>query len=295
MRINTDSFVIGIFLFFCGSNIGWIDPLSERIEQGNRLYDQKKYAEAQQKYQDAQTLDPELMELYYNLADALYKQQKFDDAEGLYNKVVNGADKKLKADALHNLGNIKVKKKELEQALKYYRKSIRLNPSDQDTRMNYEQALQMLQQQQQQQQQDQKNKDKNQDNKQNQQDQQNQKNQDDQKKQDQKNQEKQDQKQSEKDNQDSQQDQQQQNGKNDQESQQQQDQKQKEGDSQEQQQPQQDKQPLTEEQLKQLQEKLKPDQKIEANPYLRALEKQEFENRRKQVYGDSKLYIEKDW
>ena len=55
------------------------------------------------------------------------------------------------------------------------------------------------------------------------------------------------------------------------------------------------KQPLTAEELEQLKEKLKPDEKIEANPYLRALEKQEFDQRQKKVYGDSRLYVEKDW
>jgi Ca-activated chloride channel homolog len=276
MRFNTDSFVISIFLFFCVSNIAWIDPVSDRVEEGNRLYDQEKYVEAQKKYQDAQTLNPELMELYYNLANSLYKQEKYDDAEGLYNKVLDDAGKEMKADALHNLGNIKVKKNELEEALKYYRKSIRLDPSDEDTRMNYEQALQMLQQQQQQQQQ------------------QNQEDQDDKEKQDSE-QDQQDQQEAEKDNQDSQNDQQQQDGKDGQESEQEQE-KQEEGNQQEQQPPsQEDKQPLTEEQLEELKEKLKPDEEIEANPYLRALEKQEVENRKKQVYGDSKLYIEKDW
>jgi len=260
-------------IVFASANVGWIDPLAEKVDEGNRMYGEQKYSEAQKKYQDAQTIDPESPAVYYNLADALYKQEQYDDAEELYNKVLDSADKKLKADALHNLGNVKVKKNELGEALKYYRQSIRLDPSDKDTRINYEYALRMLQQQEQEQQQQE-----NQDQEQDQQDQQNQDQQ--------QNQEQQQQQQN--DESDNQQSQQQEEQQQDQEQQTQQDQQQKQN-------AQQQKQPLTSEQLEELKEKLKPDENIEANPYLQALEKQEFEKRKQKVYGDAKLFVENDW
>jgi len=268
------TFISVFFLFlFSLLNTGFIDPLADRAVKGNKLYWQKKYVDAQKEYQSAQRIAPDSPELFFNVANALYKQGKYDEAEVLYNKALGEGNNNLKARAHYNLGNVKVKKKQLEDALKSYRNAIKLNPDDKDARINYEHVLRMQQQQQQQQQQDQQkdkeqDKDKQDDKEKNQDQQQNQQ---DQKKDQEKQEDSSDQNQQKQD-------------------QQQQDQQksQPQGD-----QPQ--KQPLTPEQQKELKEKLKPDEKIEANPYLQALEKQEFEKRRQKKYGDSKLYIENDW
>jgi len=263
------------FALFLVCNIGWIDPLADKTEKGNKLYSQSKFADAQKQYQSAQTIDPDSPQLYFNLADTLYKQEKYDAAEGLYKKALATNDKRLKAQANYNLGNVNVKKNKLKEALGLYRKAIKLDPADKDARINYEHVLRMIQEQQQQQQQQEQNKD--QQDKDKEKDQQNKEQQQQDQQQDKEDQEQQKQKQ-----QQDKEDQEQQNDQQNQQNQSQQDQPQ-------------EKQALTPEQLEELKQRMKPDENIDANPYLQALEKQEFDQRKQKKYGDSKLYIEKDW
>ena len=263
-RYQTTAFLLSGMLFL-SCNVAWIYPLSERVEKGNELYAREEFAQAQKQYEAGRALQPESPQLYFNLADTFYKQGQYDQAENLYQKAASDGDMQLKSRALHNLGNVKVKKQELDKALDFYRSALRINPEDEDARLNYEHTLNMLQQQQ--------------ENQQQQQDQQDQEQNKEQKDSDNSDQQDKNEKQ-----QDDSKDQQQ---SDDNAEQQQQAQNQQQSSGQ--------KQPLTSEQMQELQEKLKPDEKIDANPYLRALEKQEVEQRQQKVYGDSKLYVEKDW
>lgn len=180
------------------------------VRNGNKLFmeavndttkiDTVKYSNAETEYRKALNKRPNDLKWNYNLADALYKQQRFDEAVGKFEELGEKMETpEEKARAFHNLGNSHLMQQKLDESIESYKKALRQNPSDIETKYNlaYAQMLKQKQEQQQQQQQNQdqdqdQNQDKNQDQQQNQ-DQQNKDQQDKQDQQNQQNQQNQDQ------------------------------------------------------------------------------------------------------
>ena len=166
--------------------------------KGNQSYEDRQYDKAQESYQSSLELLPS-DDATYNMANTLYKQQKYADAAKLFESVANQTeDKNFKAEAFHNLGNSYMKSKELDKGIEAYKNALRNNPNDEETRYNLSYALKMKQEEEKEDQDQDKNddqdKDENQDKEENQDKQDQQKNEDEQDKDDQEqNQDKQDQ------------------------------------------------------------------------------------------------------
>ena len=164
----------------------------KELRKGNKEYNTGKYTEAEINYRKALEANARSSEAAYNLGNTLYRQSKFPEAEQQYEAALSQEkDKGMGAATFHNTGNIFMSSKDYQKSVDAYKKSLRLNPNDDETRYNLALAQKLLENQQQQQKQD-KNKDK-QDQKKDQQQKQDQQKQD-QQKQDQK-QDKQDQQQ----------------------------------------------------------------------------------------------------
>lgn len=182
-----------------------------------------------------------------NLANSYYQTGKPELAQNQYAKLTLSENQELKSAAYQQLGALSKDPKTLEKALSYFKESIKSDPSNEDSRYNYELVKKKLKEQQNQQQQDQnqQNEDQNED-----QDQKDQKNEDqdkqnkdqqkDQEQQDEQNKDQQNQEQQEQEQKDQQDQQQQENkdqeGKEDEQrqNQEQQEQEGKEGEEQEQ-------------------------------------------------------------
>lgn len=135
------------------------------IHNGNQLYQQKKYAEAEASYRKSVEKTKESVAGNFNLGDALYKQKKFDNAAQKFTDIAASSENKaVKAQAYHNLGNSLLESKKLEESIEAYKKSLMNNPKDDQTRYNLAYAQEKLKQQQQKDKND-KNKDKNKDKK----------------------------------------------------------------------------------------------------------------------------------
>ena len=172
-----------LFAFGCASAQA---PERHDMRKGNKLYKNGEYEKAEIAYKHGLEKDTASFGARFNVADALYKQGKTENAEKLFQSLTGvETDDRRKAAVFHNLGNAQLQQQKYEESIKSYKQSLRLNPADDETRTNLAYAQVMLQQQQQQQQQnDQNNQDNNQD--QQQQDkQQNQDNKDQQQQQDQ--------------------------------------------------------------------------------------------------------------
>lgn len=160
----------------------------KHIRDGNKKYKEEKYDEAQTNYQKALEINNESFYGKFNLADAMYRQKKYEDAAQQFGTIASKEqDKLLKAQAYHNLGNSLFQSKKIKESVDAYKNALRYNPKDEDTRFNLAYAMQMMQQEQQQQ--NKENKDKNDEKKDQNQDKQNQ--QKDQKKEDEQQQDKQ--------------------------------------------------------------------------------------------------------
>jgi len=165
----------------------------KHIRSGNKLFmdavkdttkiDTVKFSNAETEYRKALNKKPNDLQWNFNLADAIYKQQRFDEAAGKFAELAEKMETpEEKGRVLHNLGNSQLLNQKLDESIETYKKALRHNPTDLDTKYNlaYAQLLKKQQEQQQQNQdqnKDQQNQDQNQDQQQQNQDQQNQDNQ----------------------------------------------------------------------------------------------------------------------
>jgi Ca-activated chloride channel family protein len=139
----------------------WSQEERKSIREGNELYKQRKYTEAEKKYKQSLEKNNASREAAFNIADALYKQKKFADAGNKFKELAAlSKDKKQVADAYHNLGNSLLQEKKYEESIDAYRNALKNNPKDADTKYNLAYAQKKLVQQQQQQNKDKDKKDK---------------------------------------------------------------------------------------------------------------------------------------
>ena len=152
------------------------------VRRGNREYKKQNFTEAEVNYRRALETNKDSYEAHYNLGDALFKQDKYAEAQTEFETAAKmldpKKDKERFAKAMHNIGNCNFAQQQYDKAVAAYQTSLRANPKDNDTRYNLVKAMQMLQQQQQQQQQNQNQDQQNQDQQQQEQQQQQQEQQD---------------------------------------------------------------------------------------------------------------------
>jgi len=180
-----------LFIVICFQCCIYAQGGRKYIRQGNKEYEKDLYQESEVLYRKSLDKDQSSFEANFNLGDALYKQDKYEDATRRFSDLANEkTDKMERSRIYHNLGNSLLNENKLEESIEAYKNALRNNPDDQDTKHNLAYAMSMLQQQQQQQQDQQ---DQNQQQQQDQQDQ-NQQQQQDQDQQEQDQQQQQDQK-----------------------------------------------------------------------------------------------------
>ena len=133
------------------------------VRKGNREYRKQNFTEAEVNYRRGLETNKDSYEAHYNLGDALFKQDKYADAQAEFETAAKMLDKKADksryAKAMHNIGNCNFAQQQYDKAVAAYQESLRANPKDNDTRYNLVKAMEMLQQQQQQQQNQQQNQD----------------------------------------------------------------------------------------------------------------------------------------
>ena len=123
------------------------------VRKGNKEYENKNYVGAEIDYRKALEAAPLSGDATFNLGDALYEQQKYDDAAKEFEKAINSETDPVKqSEAWYNLGNTYMKNQKYAEGIEAYKNALRKNPKDEDARYNLRLAQLMLQEQQQQQQ-----------------------------------------------------------------------------------------------------------------------------------------------
>ncbi len=144
------------------------------VRQGNRYYlkgvkdttrlDTVNFSKAETEYRKALDKKPDDLKWNYNLNNSVYKQTKFKEAADGFEQLAKQASAPVeKARIYHNLGNSRLFQKQLDESIEAYKKALRNNPSDLETKYNLAYAQRMKQKQQQQQQNQNQNKDQNKD------------------------------------------------------------------------------------------------------------------------------------
>jgi Ca-activated chloride channel family protein len=129
---------------------------SRLTRQGARDFEQGNHPSALQSFEGAVASRPGDPAAKFNLADGLYKNGKFAEAETLYRALAGDARSPLAGAARFNLGNALYQKQDYPGAVGAYKDALRLRPGDEDTIHNLELAVREEQKQQEQQKRDQK-------------------------------------------------------------------------------------------------------------------------------------------
>ena len=123
--------------------------------EGNAFYHDSLWHDAEMQYRRAQEQMPTDSISQYNLANALLQQQeqeKAQDAMSFYGKVIEsserGGNHRLASLASFNAGDICMASQQYEQAINFFKRSLRNNPLDDEARYNLLLAKKLLQQQQ---------------------------------------------------------------------------------------------------------------------------------------------------
>ncbi len=133
--MKSTKFIIGIIITIAALVSGDVGSI---MRKSNGLARQGKYDDAIQKYQEALVQEPDNTKIHYNLARALYKSDKFQEAEAEYQLCLLTKDRAFQAQTLYNIGNCKFKQGDLDAAIDSYSASLMLNPRDRDAKQNLE-------------------------------------------------------------------------------------------------------------------------------------------------------------
>lgn len=137
------------------------------IFEGNNYYHDSNYVHSSLSYREALKLNPKNYKANFNLGNSLYRNGLeikatkqpilqankkvspdslanlvFEEAAQNFAVVANTvSDKDTLHRAWHNIGNCYLQKKDYEQAITAYKKSLKFNPKDEETRYNLAYAL----------------------------------------------------------------------------------------------------------------------------------------------------------
>ncbi|MDR0755206.1 MAG: tetratricopeptide repeat protein [Prevotellaceae bacterium] len=181
--------LIILFVFAISDLYSQKTPERSDMRKGNRFYNQNNYTDAETSYRRGLQKNPESKNAKYNLANSIYRQERYEEAAKLYKELAQiKIDSTQPPQTYHNLGNTMLKQaikdketqgqhvaasqEQLKESIEAYKKALKLNPDDMETKSNLAYAQKLLAKnggdggndnQQQQQNQD-KNKDENQNN-----------------------------------------------------------------------------------------------------------------------------------
>lgn len=115
------------------------------VLKGNELYNQSQFDQAEIQYRMALETDPKNVTAKYNLANALQKQKKYNEALTILEELsASATDKNLRSTTYYNQGVAHTKLKNLESSIESYKNALRINPDDKQARENLQKALREL-------------------------------------------------------------------------------------------------------------------------------------------------------
>jgi tetratricopeptide (TPR) repeat protein len=116
------------------------------VRQGNKLYNDQKFSDAEISYRKALEKKSNSTPAEFNLGNSLYKQNKMPEAADQFNHMASDEQltNKQKAMVYHNLGNTMLQSQKFQESVDAYKKALRNNPWDMETKYNLAVAQKML-------------------------------------------------------------------------------------------------------------------------------------------------------
>lgn len=168
-----------LFLIIITFNILSAQSVRKLVNEGVDLYKDKKFTDAEVNFKKSLEKEPQNFTSKFNLGDAYFKQERYDEAISTFKEVMSQTDdKNLQAKIWYNIGNSLLKSQKIKGSIEAYKNSLKLNPNDAEAKYNLSYALKMLNDENQQNQNDKNDKNENKENEQNKNENQNNQNQD---------------------------------------------------------------------------------------------------------------------
>lgn len=134
------------------------------VRSGNGEYGDGNFSEAEVRYRKALDENPNYYKGKFNLGDAMYQQENYEESAKLFNELAEAnLEDEAKANVYYNLGNNLMKGKKWGEAVEAFKRTLRLNPGDYDAKYNLEYARKKMNDEQEQQQNQDQNQDQDQD------------------------------------------------------------------------------------------------------------------------------------
>lgn len=159
-----------VFALFFTTSFMFAQKDAMNIYDGNNLYYSGKTIDATERYREALKINPNNQKANFNLGNSLYKNALqikaskenfiqggkkvtpdslaglvFEEAAQSFAQVANSvSNKDTLHQAWHNMGNCYLQKKEYQNAVDAYKKALKLDPKDEETRYNLAYALKNL-------------------------------------------------------------------------------------------------------------------------------------------------------
>lgn len=136
-------------LFCCAGASAQMHPERRSIRAGNRAYAEGDYAGGEEHYRDALAREPRSFGSAFNLADALMRQERYDEALGILDSLAAGGTltARQRARTEYNRGNALLAGQKLKEAEEAYKQSLRNDPSDMDAKYNLAYVQELLRRQ----------------------------------------------------------------------------------------------------------------------------------------------------
>ena len=133
-----------LLFLFAGSQING-QSTRELVNDGVELYNEQKFADAEVNFKKGTETNPQNFEAKFNLGDAYYKQQRYDEAmKSFQSAFVDAKNDSEKAKLYYNIGNSLLKSQKIKESVGAYKESLKLNPTDEQAKYNLSYALNML-------------------------------------------------------------------------------------------------------------------------------------------------------
>ena len=109
---------------------------------GQKLYEQGKFAQAQEVYLKAKRLFPDNVQIDYNLGNTDYQLGYFKKAIKSWQAAAEKIDlEQFRQKVYYNIGNAFYREERYKEAAGYYQKALKLNPDDKSAEFNLKLAL----------------------------------------------------------------------------------------------------------------------------------------------------------
>ncbi|WP_083985161.1 tetratricopeptide repeat protein [Geofilum rubicundum] len=154
MRDNVLYILTFVLLALMATPEGKAQDERRYVRQGVAQLQNENYSAAETAFREALKIKPNSFEAGYNLATALFRQEKYEEAmqQLQATEPFAGENKDKLAQLYHNLGNNYMYGQDIDNSIEAYKKSLRQNPLDDETRYNLIAAMKMKQEQEEQEQ-----------------------------------------------------------------------------------------------------------------------------------------------